>query len=356
MKRILSIDGGGIRGIIPGMFLVSLEERLKNLSGNPNAHLSEYFDFFSGTSTGGILIALILCPSDDDPKRPKYTAQEAVDIYLKHGTEIFSTSAWRRFLSRFGFLSELYDAVTFENILEDHFSNTKLSELIKPSVFTAYNIELRKNHLFRQQKAISHGDSRDFYLKDVCRATSAAPTYFSVAEVFSLAGTRYPLVDGGVFAHNPGISALLEVLKTFNTFKIDDVHILSLGTGIAKNAYRYEDFKKKWAISIGPALVDIMTSSSSESNDYFLKQLFKSVRRSSNYVRIEPTNLSSIDSALDAASKTNIQKIVSLADRTISDNEQVLDTLAQDLIEDKNTDNEKKEKSVWGFLKKNNIK
>ena len=58
MKRILSIDGGGIRGIIQGMFIAALEDKLKTLSNNPKAHISDYFDFFSGTSTGGILTAI----------------------------------------------------------------------------------------------------------------------------------------------------------------------------------------------------------------------------------------------------------------------------------------------------------
>lgn len=351
MKRILSIDGGGIRGIIPGMLLVALEDKIKRITKDPQAHLSQYFDFFAGTSTGGILASILLCPHPDDPTKPRFSAQDALNIYVEHGTEIFTTSSWRRFLNQFGLLSELYDEHVLEKVLDSYFGDLKLSQLIKPCIITAYNIELRKNHLFRQQKAISHGDSRDFYLKDVCRATSAAPTYFSVAEIYSIAGTRYPLVDGGVFAHNPAISALLEVLKTYKTFKIDDVHILSLGTGIAKNAYRYEDFKKQKAISIGPALVDIMTSSSSESNDYFLRQLFRSVQHSSNYIRIEPSNMSSIQPALDDASKSNIQKIVSLADKLISDNESMLDALVLDLIHDKEKKSQKKENGVWKFLK-----
>ncbi len=349
MKRILSIDGGGIRGIIPGMVIAALEDRLKEISGNPSTHISDYFDFFSGTSTGGILTSILLYPSEEDPMRPKYSAREALNIYLDHGERIFSTHNWRRFLSKFGLLSEIYDAEILENILLDYFGDTKLSQLVKPCILTAYNIELRKNHLFRQQKAITHGDARDFYLRDVCRATSAAPTFFSVAEIFSLANTRYVLVDGGLFAHNPSISALLEVLKTFNTFNINDIHILSLGTGITKNAYNYEDFKKKKAISIGPALVDIMTASSSESNDYFLRQLFRSVNRLGNYIRIEPNNLSSINPAMDAASKSNIQKIVALADTLISENENTLNQLAHDLLGDQKGV-EKRKKSVWSFL------
>jgi len=349
MKRILSIDGGGIRGIIPGMILVALEEKIQRATKNPNARLIDYFDFFAGTSTGGILLSILLCPDDEDPSKQKYTTKQALDIYLQHGVEIFSAKPWRRFLNKFGLLSELYDATILEKVLKSYLGDKKLSELLRPCVITAYDIELRKNHLFRQQKAISHGDSRDFYLKDVCRATAAAPTYFSVAEIFSIAKTRYPLVDGGVFAHNPSLSALLEVIKSYKTYKIDDVWILSLGTGLSKISYKYEDFKKKRAISIGPALVDIMSSSSAESTDYFLKQLFRSVNEKSNYIRIEPSNLSSIDPSMDAATKTNIQKIVSLADKLVSENEELLDQIVAGLIRDKPS---KKDDSIWNFLKK----
>lgn len=349
MKRILSIDGGGIRGIIPGMILVALEEKIQRATKNQNAHLTDYFDFFAGTSTGGILLSILLCPDDENPQKQKYTAKQALDIYLEHGVEIFSANRWRRFLGKFGLVSELYDATILEKILDGYFGNKKLSELLRPCIITAYDIELRKNHLFRQQKAISHGASRDFYIKDVCRATSAAPTYFAVAEIFSLAKTRYPLVDGGVFAHNPSLSALLEVMKTYKTYRIDDVWILSLGTGLSKISYQYEDFKKKKAISIGPALVDIMSSSSAESSNYFLKQLFRSVNESNNYIRIDPNNLSSINSAMDAATPSNIQKIVSLGDKLVSENEELLDRIVKSLIEDKMA---KEEISVWNFLKR----
>lgn len=349
MKRILSIDGGGIRGIIPGMILVALEEKIQKATNKPNAHLTDYFDFFAGTSTGGILLSILLCPSDDDPSIQKYNAKQALDVYLTHGVEIFNANPWRRFLGKFGLVSELYDAAVLEKVLYGYFGDKKLSELLRPCIITAYNIELRKNHLFRQQKAISHGDSRDFYIRDVCRATSAAPTYFSVAEIFSLAKTRYPLVDGGVFAHNPSLSALLELNKSYNSYKIDDIWILSLGTGLSKISYNYEDFKKKKAISIGPALVDIMSSSSAESTNYFLEQLFRSVNKSDNYIRIEPSSLSSVNSAMDAATSSNIQKLVSLGDKLVSEHEVLLDKIVQGIIKDHRTE---EKDSVWDFLKR----
>ena len=82
MKRILSIDGGGIRGIIPGMILVALEEKIQRATKNPNAHLTDYFDFFAGTSTGGILLSILLCPSDDEPTKQTTNVSGVVNIIL----------------------------------------------------------------------------------------------------------------------------------------------------------------------------------------------------------------------------------------------------------------------------------
>ena len=81
--KILSIDGGGIRGIIPGQILVTLERKLQKRSGNPDARLADYFDMFAGTSTGAILSAAYACPGEDG--RPKFSAEQAVDLYLEDG-------------------------------------------------------------------------------------------------------------------------------------------------------------------------------------------------------------------------------------------------------------------------------
>ncbi|WP_353183836.1 patatin-like phospholipase family protein [Parapedobacter lycopersici] len=347
MKKILSIDGGGIRGIIPGMLLVALERRLKRETKNEEAAIVDYFDFFAGTSTGGILTCLLLCPDEQHPDRPKFSAKEALDLYISHGSSIFKAGFFRRLIAKFGLLSERYPSATLEHILDVYFGGTKLSQLLKPCIITAYNIELRKTHFFRQQAAITRGETRDFLLRDVCRATSAAPTYFSVAEIYSLAGTRYPLLDGGVFAPNPSMSALVEVTKAFNQTKINDISILSLGTGRSRKAYDYEHFKKSRAITIGPALIDIMMSGAAESSDFFLQELYKSVERGGQYVRIEPRNLHSINEALDAASQENIERLVALGDRMVSDNDALISQLVTWLISEKE---KVTPRNPWRFL------
>ena len=77
--RILSIDGGGIRGIIPGQILIALERRLKTLSGDPTARIGDYFDLVAGTSTGGILTCVYLTPHPEKPARPRFSADNSND-------------------------------------------------------------------------------------------------------------------------------------------------------------------------------------------------------------------------------------------------------------------------------------
>lgn len=93
--RILSIDGGGIRGIIPGQILVMLENLLQKLTKKRNARIADYFDLIAGTSTGGILACAYLAP-ERGSKRPRFSAQEAVDLYLDRGDEVFDLSLWQR--------------------------------------------------------------------------------------------------------------------------------------------------------------------------------------------------------------------------------------------------------------------
>src|SRR5438309_1904674 len=91
--KILSIDGGGIRGIIPGVILTYLEKRLQVLTGTEQK-IGDYFDLVACTSTGGILTCLYLMPGADG--KAKYSAQDAVQLYLKEGQQIFSKTGFER--------------------------------------------------------------------------------------------------------------------------------------------------------------------------------------------------------------------------------------------------------------------
>lgn len=116
--RILSIDGGGIRGIIPGIILSYLEDELKRKTGNPNTSIGQYFDLVAGTSTGGILSLLYLCP--DRNGNFKYGAREALKVYVDLGENIFNLSLAQQLQSLAGIIDEKYTELELENAL-DHF-------------------------------------------------------------------------------------------------------------------------------------------------------------------------------------------------------------------------------------------
>ena len=141
--RILSIDGGGIRGILPGQVLVMLERILKKETGKADARIAEYFDLIAGTSTGGILACILLAP-DDTKKRPQFSASEAVDLYLERGDEVFDLSLWQRIKSGGGLLDEKYSADGLMEALERAtggylLRNEDMKKRVDPSILSGLN-------------------------------------------------------------------------------------------------------------------------------------------------------------------------------------------------------------------------
>ncbi len=310
IMKILSIDGGGIRGIIPGVVLVALEQKLQEMSGNPAMRLADVFDMMAGTSTGGILACLYLCP-DKASGRPKFSAQEAVDLYFEHGRSIFEASSAKRLQSLDGLRDEKYSAHALEKTLSTYFGDLTLGDMLKPCMITAYDIERRQAHFFTSKDVASKGAGWDFYLRDVARATSAAPTYFEPARITSLDQSIYPLVDGAMFANNPTMCACIEAFTSKAGVTVKDLQVLSLGTGDTDQAYDYKEAKDWGKVGwIVPAL-DIMMSGVAETVDFQLQQLFSSVGCSSQYMRLQAAlkDFAMVDRDLDNASKTNMQEL-----------------------------------------------
>jgi len=309
--RILSLDGGGIRGILPGIVLTQIEKKLQKKTKDPNIKLSDMFDFMAGTSTGGILALAYLTPNEEN--RPKLTAQEAVNIYLDRGDEIFDVSNWQKIKSVNGLADEKYNASKLEEALEDTFGELKLSNLLKPCIISSYDIRNGKPHFFKQHK--SNNDIHNFKIKDVARATSAAPTYFETAHVKNELGTPYPLIDGGVFVNNPSLVAYSEVRSmTFKNIEnypsAKDMMIVSIGTGSVSNGYEYKKAKDWGAIGWIKPVIEIMMSGNSKTVHYHLKQIFGTLQDQDqkDYHRLEPKIIKA-DTEMDNASIDNLQKL-----------------------------------------------
>lgn len=314
LTRILSIDGGGIRGVIPGQILVILEEKLKNKTGNQDARIADYFDLIAGTSTGGILTCAYLTPDKDKPGRPKFTATEVVDLYLKNGGDIFNISLGHKLRTMGGILDEKYPESGLEKALMKYFEDTKLSELLKPCLITSYDIKRRQGHFFTQHDA-ARKKGWDFLVREVARATSAAPTYFQCSDVKSVSEVSYPLIDGGVFVNNPSLCAFAEVYNEYKTAP-NQMAILSLGTGYSRKEYDYDKAKDWGMVQWVKPLIDIMMSGVSDVVDYQLRQMFEAVGVSGQYLRINTEMPIDVNPDMDDASPKNLQALKELGTYT----------------------------------------
>jgi len=292
--RILSIDGGGIMGIIPGQVLVKLEEKLQKRSGDASLRIADCVDMIAGTSTGGILAALLLYPGPNG--RAKYSAKEAVSLYKKFGGDIFHASTLWKIKTLGGLIGPKYPVKGLETVLKDFLGDTPLKSLLKPCLITSYNMEERYVHFFRSYRA-AKAPSYDFPLWEVCRATSAAPTYFAAMKAKAMDGSVYPLVDGGVVANNPAVCAYIEGRTQFDVTAENSV-LLSLGTGYSLKSYSYSKIARCGIVSWARPLVDILLSGGPDVAEFAADQLYKSAGVSHQYLRVN-VDLAELDDVAD---------------------------------------------------------
>ena len=311
--RILTIDGGGIRGLIPARILVRVEELLQEISRNKKAKISDYFDLVAGTSTGGILTALILAPE------PGYKAVDLVDLYVRYGDSIFTRAVAAKTVDPLGLFNPLYQHDTLETVLLKYFGDLKVSELVRPCLIPMYNIETGMA-TFVSGLGIRQFPERDRYVKDVLRATTAAPTYFA-----PMRRLHDAFIDGGMFANNPALCAYVEATKFPAEPRAEDIMILSLGTGSINRNYPYESARRWGRLHwIRPAL-EIYSSAASQTVDHQLEILYEHKDKMENYLRIEP-NLKEFKTsvALDNTAPENIQSLIKVGEKLSVQYEQKL--------------------------------
>ena len=329
--KILSIDGGGIRGIIPAVILEYIENKLKEKSGNPNAVLQDYFDMIAGTSTGGILTCFYLHPS-------RFPAGKAIDLYADNGSKIFKPKGGTVLNKVVGLFTSKYSVKGLETALDDAFGNTKLSQVQagKHSLVTAYDIVNSKSVLFTVPKAKESPLERDYYLKDVARATSAAPTYFEPASIKSMDNKIvHNLIDGAMFANDPSLCALVEARKTkFEKHEhptIKNVYLVSIGTGKSKEGLNPKKAGNWGVAGWAVPVVDILMTASPEIVGYQLKQLFEVSGCSDCYVRLTP-ELYKANPEMDDVSKDNIKNLKEDGKQYITKNAGTLDKIVENLL------------------------
>lgn len=300
MFRILSIDGGGLRGIVPVQIL-------KHIETITNKNIIDCFDFFAGTSTGG-LITTGLTVKDQNGFSPKHSIADLEKIYLEEGKNIFPVKSkihkWYRskswsYLSKPQFKPDGLQLVLEKLLLNENGKPLKINDCLKPIFIPTYDLATNSPLFFKGRYAYHNSDD-NVNLIDVCRATSAGPTYlptysFNYSHQFGRLETdKVTTIDGGVFMNNPAMGALVEILKhkkdvfyNYPNLKEEDIFILSIGTGHYSKDISYKSAnwgKMKW---IKPS-IDIMMWGNNQAVDYQVNEGLKfPVTGNTNYLRLD---------------------------------------------------------------------
>jgi patatin-like phospholipase/acyl hydrolase len=317
--RILSIDGGGIRGIIPATILASIEER----TGKP---ISQLFDLIAGTSTGGIL-ALGLTKADSMGK-PEFSAQDLCQLYQRDIPDIFSSpQSWWGNLLR-----PKYRSFAFQRVLKNAFGEFRLKNALTDVLIPCYDIEHRLPYLFKSRLAKLDTEF-DFQMRDVALAASASPTLFHPVQFpRSRNGRAICLVDGGVYANNPALTAVSEI-KSMYPGENQKFFIVSLGTGKTTRPLTNE-FISLWGyVHWSRPMLELVFESISESVHEQMKYFLPS-HEGEQYYRLQVDLPKHLACAIDNPSKINMEALTHAANHYCADSKskQELNKMCESLI------------------------
>ncbi|XP_020095253.1 patatin-like protein 3 isoform X2 [Ananas comosus] len=349
---VLSIDGGGVRGIIPGVILEFLESRLQDYDGK-DARIADYFDVIAGTSTGGLLTAMLTAPAPDNVKRPLFEAKDIVQFYLRHCPYMFPQrrsgifSYFAKTRDMLGIIKgPKYDGKYLHKLVNDVLGGTKLDQTLTNVVIPAFDIKLLQPTIFSTFKAKAHC-VKNPRLADVCISTSAAPTYLP-AHYFETkddegSSQSFHLVDGGVAANNPTLVAMGQVTKEVDRknkefpaeMKPLDYRkylVISIGTGAPLQEGKFDARKASkwgafgWLVGEGTTpLIDIFFQASSDMVDIHAACLFEAIQCSDKYLHIQEDNLVGDVASMDVTTEKNLGDLVQAGKALLKKQIHVLD-------------------------------
>jgi hypothetical protein len=301
--KILSLDGGGIRGLVSAYMLLEIEKQLKE-NGEPP--IREYFDMIAGTSTGSILAAGIALG---------YPIEELIDIYEKRGLEIFPYQKlydWKRLklLFKYGISAPKFSNEGLINLLkkEKRFQKQEedgtyryitLQEVgkdvgkdeKKPIVLILAFDTIYRNTTFFTNDSLAAKNKRWFNnipLWEICVSSASAPTFFPAYELKYREQDKedwtFPHVDGGVTANNPSLCAIARAIKLGH--KLEDISLLSIGTGENKNPLIFNKIVRWGLIEWGLRISDVFMEGQAEVQSRICTELMGGAA-SRRYLRLQ---------------------------------------------------------------------
>lgn len=328
--RILSIDGGGLRGVVPLTILKKVEE----FTGKP---IWESFDLIAGTSTGGLIASALTIPVAEGVKEAKHTLDSVLNVYLTRGEEIFPPRT-----SRIGEFFETIDDTLHPKFKEDGIHRVchdmcgpaRIKDSLTHIMVCSYDLTSNLP-LFFSTRAARQNISQNIPVYDICRATSAGPTYLPAYEC------HYPLddhnpnrlcIDGGVFVNNPSLAALSEFSKYHHLYghgtpdkDIDytSVYVMSVGTGTYAGRITPEQAKHKGEIFWAARISDVMMRGVNKTTDHEMQEMMEP----GNYLRLTINIMDEEFSEMTRADKKASDYLIRETHKQVLDNDEKINAL-----------------------------
>ncbi|MCC5608643.1 patatin-like phospholipase family protein [Nostoc sp. CHAB 5834] len=302
--KILALDGGGIRGVVAARILQQVEQEIRK-QGKGN-FLHEYFDLISGTSTGSILAGGIAVGKE---------SSELIKLYKDRGKDIFPVDRKERYKNLPSIIKSIIDIFSVSkyshdgmiSVLKDAYKSTKIKDIQKPVLLILAYDTLYRNTTFFTNCHPDLGDRwyDDCYLWEICTASASAPTFFppyklEPVDKEKFGDWEFPHIDGGVSANNPSLAALSLVMRIsqslvspeikqkykLDNLRLEDISILSIGTGQTSEPYQYKQISKWKGLDWVKNLTNIFMEPTSEIGSTICRQIMGGYD-SKRYLRLQ---------------------------------------------------------------------
>ena len=306
--RLLTLDGGGILGIMQ-------IELLKKLEEETGKSVSQMFHGIGGTSIGALMARALTEPlGQGNPKtsEARYSASMIYDVMRSKAADIFEPERF----SFWGTLKPKYNPTNLEIVVADFFGETPFSRTTIDTLITSYDLNRRAPHIFKSWEQRPRISAYDAVL-----SATAAETYFPPRNFLPAGATStsdcLTLADGGVFANNPTVVMSLDMHRRYPAVALNNYTVLSLGTGNKVIPLYYDNMRNAGTLKWAPNIIDTFMGGQAAITEYMAEALFPNTGRSrQSYYRFDPVlDLEHI--AFDNASEHNIIDLLEIGERLI---------------------------------------
>ena len=309
--NILSLKGGGTRGIILTRFLMEIETITKK-------PIYQLFDYIGGASVGTLVACGILISEDN--QTAKHTAYELHQLFLENITNAFSWSYYSYITSIFGLLGPVYTNDGLKAIIQTYCQDKTLKSLLKPIIFPTYDRIKHKTYYFDNDK------DADITLENVIISCSAAPLYFR-SNKMNIKEEKYDFLDSGVVVNNTSELVYLQATKNLQIIDKSKILLLNIGTGKFESKVTERDGLFTWL----PNIVETLMNACNENEMY---ELSLSLPEDNYFIMDVPLDLSYY--SVDDIRKTTIDHYIQQTELWINTNKKRIEAFCNQLLINKN--------------------